>query len=657
MSNNGKNFKNDIENPKLKLIIISKKGRSEKREDGRIITLKKDDGRMELRIDNLSETITKKKIDRTFQTIIKNNKSSEFKMKNDNNLILDNKSSTLSEREKYINSQNNYDDNIFGNNNNQKYIEEKVNNDNKEKIKHSIIFINDINETSENNNENNINNNDDNKNSNNDDISIKSQIVFNDFRQEEIYKKDEINQKKGILNINNENLKIKTEQNIYNNNKNIFRELIKSEKNIDKKEEYKDEKNECKEDIYYIDNHNNLSSNKEYESNKAVKNEQTEREINKYIISSLNDGLNNFNNFFRNNINNNNNENKNIKKEKKNTFYEKEIIANELDINSNNNLVNKKTTLFTKNSIINNNLENETRKELYNSKYSRNKNYIPTQFINPSFRACTICENTCSLIKIFVAECGVHFLCKRCAKNYFEEQIENGETNLHCPFLFCKANFDKNLLKSLVSEEHYHLLEENENENKIIKAKIKSNINDENIKTYLKNNVLDINNNKILYNYHKSKDIFCSKCNKDALFSKASSYFLKCLNCGYRECKYCFKEYTLGHMDRNKRDHCKVFLRRDEGSNPINKFHFLLIQLLLVFVMFFMIFISIFLNLIKMFKKMCCISNKYISNNCCLYSFKMIFIIFFTIIILLILFPFIIIWYPFFPLILSLSDY
>ena len=56
---------------------------------------------------------------------------------------------------------------------------------------------------------------------------------------------------------------------------------------------------------------------------------------------------------------------------------------------------------------------------------------------------------------IFVGECEKHFICRFCAKNYFEEQIEKGETNLLCPFLFCKNKF---YIKNVVSKENIHLL-------------------------------------------------------------------------------------------------------------------------------------------------------------------------------------------------------
>ena len=108
-------------------------------------------------------------------------------------------------------------------------------------------------------------------------------------------------------------------------------------------------------------------------------------------------------------------------------------------------------------------------------------------------------------------------------------------------------------------------------------------------------------------------------------------------------------------MDINRTDRCKVYYRRKEDYLQINSCIFFIIQLFLVFAMFFMIFISIFLNI----KKYSDNKFRFIKKNkfCCFYYFKMLFIIFYSIIILLTLTPFIVIFHPFFPYILAVSDY
>ena len=713
---------NDIDdNPKVKLIIISKKGKLDKNGEGRVITLRKDEGRMELRMDNISENINRKKIEKTLQSFIYNKSVSEMKSKNKKIVILNkNKSNTntLSEREFYIKkeSENNknynsmYDDIYLKKK--QKSIEEKKSDKSLKNIKEKNDTINII-ENNEITKFNNISNNnviinetkslniDDNNN------TIKDEIfLINDNNNKTKENNEHINEENNTYNYKDNNIKtieevigkknnlnskeINTEpNNLHKNNKNKYRELLKRDSLTNDEDE--DEEEECDEEIIsHNDEHNNnnnntnkkISSFRDYDSNKAIKNELSERD-NKYIISSCNDGLNNYNNFFRNNINisitNNNNiekiinlnniiKNENESKkyntidESNNMVLQKKIsnITNKTNstlINENNN--NKVENINTKNLNNDNRKENskESRNRIFHNAFNLNRNFMQIHQMNHFLKKCSICENTYPSSKIFVSECGVHFLCKRCAKNYYEEKIENCQIDLECPFLYCKAKFPKNVLKNLVSEEHYHLLDENNNKNKIISAKLKSNINYEDMKIYSQNHVIDINNNKILYNYNKSKDIFCSKCNKDTLFSKVNNYFLKCLNCGHRECKFCFKDFHYGHMDVNNNNRCKVYFRRNDDNIGINKFYFFAIQLFLVFAIYCMIFISIFLNSKLFLKNILCISKKNNRYNFFCYYFKMFFVIILSTIMLLLTFPFIIVWFPFFPSLLSMSDY
>ena len=718
------------DNSKLKLIIISKKGKLDKSNEGTVITLKKDEGRMELRMDNISENITKNKIDKTLQSFMFNKSISNFKIKNKNFVIVDKKSNNLSEREKlkknYTENKKNYEIHI---NNHPKIIEEKIkeirtinNYCDKPKMyesqKNNDIFVNeniDINNNKSNNLNNIINNsvtnvdensakddelifvNNNNTNENTDqnfyehnnnkkENKENSALEINIIKNFEEMKQDERNINKKEMN---------TEPNNPNHNKrNKLRELLKKE-NLTNEGDEEEEIEECEEDIisYNENNENNenknnntnnkLSSYRDLESNIA-RIDQSEKD-NKYIISSINEGLSNFNKFFRNTINSNTNNNNiekiinaniNINKDNESEIKKSNNIPEET-VNINNKLIDKKYTLsnsstfkhlidskelaHSKNTLINKRkIDNEeninyNRKIVFQSNFNINNNFIHVRNLHPIYKTCSICENSTPASKTYVSECAMHFICKKCAKNYFEEQIENGETDLHCPFLYCKKTFPKILTKNFLSEEHYLLLEKNNNKNKMMLAKIKSNVNYEQMKMYSKNNVIDINNNKILFNYNKSKDIFCSKCKIDALFSKANNYFLKCLNCGHCECKYCFKDYINGHFDINNAMHCKVYYRRKDDYTQIKPFIFFLLQLSLVFAIFFMIYISIFLN-IKLFlqNKFRIYRNK---TSCFFYYFNIFFIVIISITILLIVFPFIFIFYPYFPLILSSTDY
>ena len=720
---------NDDKNPKLKLIIISKKAKIDKSGEGRVITLKKDEGRMELRMDNMSENITRKKIEKTVQSIIFNKSVSDIKARSRKFIITSNnyknKLNTLSERELvYVksdmenNKNNDINDGKYSEKKKYKKIEEKIsriNNSKNENEKNCDVFNDVNNENTKNNfnsnNNSNTNNNiinnasecktsnldDDNsqkdeiifvKNNNNKgiqkNININEEVKSNGKNEEYLIKNTEIKNDKKGLNIKENN----TEPNNLINRKNKFKELLKRDNMInDEDGDEEIEIEECPEDIIsHMENYI-----KDYESNKAMKNELSEKE-NKYIISSCNDGLNNFNNYFRtsikinsdktildkefntndnttkkenNNTNNNNcpeelaknnnnyfNNDINIPNQILNNLYSKVLIGN----NNNNNL-NKKINVNNQNTKNENSKNNNNN----NNKESRNKNYfgsyIQIHQINPMNKTCSICENIFPTSKIYVAECSFHFLCKRCAKNFYEEKIESGQTEFKCPFLKCGAKFPKQLLKNFISEEHLNIFKKNLNNDASSVNNLKADTNYEKIKLYYNNHVIDINNNKLLYNYNKNKDIFCGRCNKDTLFSKVNNNFLKCLNCEYCECKYCFKEFKDGHMNINSTDRCKVYYRKNEYFNEMNKFINFLIQLFLVFAMFFMIFISIFLNLKEFFKNICSISKKDIKKNCLLYIIEMSFVIILSCILLLICTPFIIVWFPFFPSILSLSDY
>ena len=684
------------ENPKLKYIIISKKAKSDKISNNeQIISLKKEEGKMELRMENISENITKKKIDQTLKSFIHNKSISDFKLNKKKYKIVDNsKSNTQSERENYIQDKNSEKNHNKKYNTNYYLEKEKLDNIkaiknlNKQNLnedeKNNNIYINVNNETKNNNSKNNnISNNTYVEEEN---FSIKNEIIFiNNKNKTNVIKERNINNINDNLIKNFEEMKtntevernkfkkgINTEPNNNNNNmRSSSRESLKRDNITNEDDDDYDE--ELDEDIFSNKNkndnenkinksNNKLSSYRDFESNIAIKNDQSEKgsKFFKNIIS-----MNNFNSKENEIVNNEahinytiaNNEISNKNFREINLIDSKELAHNKTIYNEEKNRpkINPR-----ENNNSNNN--NESKKIVFFSHFNKHRNNIvsfPNNYnINQFQKICSICENKYSAIKFFVAECGIHYICKKCAKNYFEEQIENGETNLHCPFLFCKKKFPQNLTKFFISEEHYYLLEKNEknkkNKNNNLN-KLKNDIYYEEMKLYSKNNVIDINNNKLLYKYNKNKDIFCSKCNKDALFSKTNTYFLKCLNCGHSECKYCFKDYYNGHMDINRTDRCKVYYRRKEDYLQINSCFFFLIQLFLVFAMFFMIFISIFLNI----KKFSDNKLRFIKKNkfCCFYYFKTLFIIFYSIVILAVLTPFIVIFHPFFPYILAVSDY
>ena len=695
------------ETPKSKLIIISKNeklGKSKKQ----TFSLKKNERRMEYRFENISENITKRKIDKTLQSLINNKSTADYLDNKKKIIILDYISNASCGKEKYNKNKylDKYDMKKF------RIIEEKAKNLNNFNQKYENSKDNNI--IVENNEEKyNYSNNRENSNNNNntyiDDSNVKKDdIIFIKNSDENIKNSNKNNNNefnnKLIKNfgklIENEKNNIKneetnTEPNIIKNYKNKFKDLLKKDIKKDD-EENEEEEEECEEEIIsyngnqndkYDSNNNKLSSFRDFESNVAIKNDQSERERdNKYIICSCNENLVNFNSYLRNNINISTNNKKekiitsnfvinkeNEDSEKNNECSEEGTNRNlkgvpkqqnlkEINENIPNKLFHQKIALENSKIIDKDKNNKDEKNRIYFSTFNKPSNLLNNasyfSHLNHTIcKTCTLCENTYSSNKTFVSECGIHHLCKKCAKNYFEEQIENGQIELHCPFLYCQKKFPINLTKNFISEEHFRLLQENENKNRMMLAKIKSNVSYEKIKLYSKNNVIDINSNKVLYNFNKNKDIFCPKCYRDTLFSKGNYNFLKCLYCNYKECKYCFKDFSSGHIDANSSNRCKVYFRKNLNYENINKSLFFLIQIFLVFAIYIMIFISIFLNLKHFFQNIIRISKNGNFINRCLYSFKLIFSIIFSIIIFLLCFPFIIIWFPYFPSILALSDF
>ena len=181
-----------------------------------------------------------------------------------------------------------------------------------------------------------------------------------------------------------------------------------------------------------------------------------------------------------------------------------------------------------------------------------------------------------------------------------------------------------------------------------------SKINNEYLNLYSQNHVLDINSNEKLYMYNKNKDIYCHRCFQPALFSKINGFFIKCLNCHNRICKYCLKEFNDEHMDIMSENHCKVYYRKDDfyWDNSLAKYKFFL-QLFFVFAMYYLMFAGLFYIILGFLKNVIKIS----SHNRCSFLIINFFLYFLSFIFVLICSPFLIIIYPFFPTIISIIDY
>ena len=385
-------------------------------------------------------------------------------------------------------------------------------------------------------------------------------------------------------------------------------DLISENKELKKEEDEEKDNDECED----------VDDKEEYDE--KISNDNNRKEVYNYNIKNVN-------NFIKDNSNNINN-------------------------NSNNNNVNYDVKIK--------NIKNEFKEPNENK-----RKIIKSLNINPItdnniYKMCEICEHTYSLKKLFVAKCEDHYICKRCTKNYYEEAIEEGKKGLVCPFLSCKEEVDKSILKNFISSEHYNRLcseqkkkinKENNEEKKgnYYFTKLKTNINKENIEKYTKKNVIDINSNKNFFNYNSAKDGYCPHCYEESLFSKTNTNYYKCLNCLSKICKFCFKEYHDRHMDINNKLYCKVYYREDEEGNRKNNKTFLL-ELFFVLATFYLCLAGSFYFMKKLFFGICNITKK---SNFMIYLFGY----FFAFIFFIVTIPFIIILYPYFPSVIALFDY
>ena len=284
-------------------------------------------------------------------------------------------------------------------------------------------------------------------------------------------------------------------------------------------------------------------------------------------------------------------------------------------------------------------------------KYSKN-------FVND--KQCTICERTYSNSKkIFSAKCNTHFFCKECLRMYFKSSIDKGIRKNKCPIYKCKYDIDRKILEQILDIKYCHILfcPNNifeEEKNTIVSEKLYDN-NINNLIAFQNKNVFKYNSKLNLYNIKKLGNEYCPKCHEPSLFCLTFNYFNKCLNCGYKCCKYCDKAYTSFHLIINDPRHCKVYYRKKALFPKNNICFYYAIELLYVIGIYFILHIYI-LTKNKLFLLLFGIDkNKYNKKICVLFLINF-FIYFFNCLIYLMILPFLIILIPFFPIFIALFD-
>ena len=238
------------------------------------------------------------------------------------------------------------------------------------------------------------------------------------------------------------------------------------------------------------------------------------------------------------------------------------------------------STTAVQNLLLNQNNKQNSSLNNLNGNNSENTNRIFFSTYQSIQKDCYICEKSFYFIKLYYAECNQYFLCRKCLKSYYEDYIENNNFSkiLKCPCAQCDKTIDyEKIVKDVISDTHQKIYE-NYNEEKGIIDKyrdVDSNI-DTNLKLYTKRHVLDVNNNKKIYMFKKTKERYCPRCLMPYLFSKTNNNFIKCLFCNFKICKFCLKEYSHKHLNLQNEDHCKIRYRRNldeqEKTNPIIKY-------------------------------------------------------------------------------------
>lgn len=313
-------------------------------------------------------------------------------------------------------------------------------------------------------------------------------------------------------------------------------------------------------------------------------------------------------------------------------------------------------------SILNQLEVNRNKKKVIDN----NINTINMRELHSVYDHCQLCGKKCPMVKLYSAECEKHLLCKKCFKTYYEDVIKKGEKNLVCPFIQCKSPVNIYTIKSIINNEVFKYYRET---NSIINnfrrhsyerskpfGEFSSTENINQMNLISRRNILDINRNnyKTAFIDNKySKDSICPFCYEKSIFSGGSGHFMKCLNCENAICKYCGKEYNENHMEIYNENHCKIYYRKyiipiKKSNNSIQLFF----QLVYLFASFFIIYACPFFY-IKNFTKTIIKPKREMSIINCIKIFILWLI---SILLYLIIFPIIIILFPYFPLIIIIFD-
>ena len=210
---------------------------------------------------------------------------------------------------------------------------------------------------------------------------------------------------------------------------------------------------------------------------------------------------------------------------------------------------------------------------------------------------CFICDNV--FITLYSTHLCIHKFCKICGRNYYEELIELGIFSCKCPKYSCDKYLDMRIIRSLISPSYYKKIKNKKNIFSQLKSSSEKKLNQINKiediydKCLFNRNIFEFTEkpNDIIKGYLKLKSLVCTKCGKPSLFGRNSNLYVKCLNCSFQLCKYCFKEYNDEHLNQRSHNYCKIFFRNSH-LNRNRKKNDLIFDILCFFASFFVFVIG-----------------------------------------------------------------
>ena len=334
-----------------------------------------------------------------------------------------------------------------------------------------------------------------------------------------------------------------------------------------------------------------------------------------------------------------------IKTEKMNNNSSNEEIKK----NVNNNTDQKAMNILDNDKIISCNNSHESSNKIEFENNINNHKYIKDidddKKENKRYGICFLCERTFPKSCLISSECKIHFFCQYCIKNYFKGLIKKNIENLKCPLMSCNHKFNLDKIKIIFDDNDYKVLQNIKDNNIYHKVSITEK-SESKIRFYRKESVIEIGSKNELMEIMSDKKCFCPNCFTDIAFYKTTTHFYKCLNCNYKICKYCHKEYTSTHLISNEKDYCKVYCRSSYNSNKncLKKF---LKQLIFVIVTFVLSLLAAFFVPFHFWNNIMKNMNKYS---------KFFLSYFLSFIIAIIIIPFLIILFPYFPCFIAFLD-